>query len=216
MATILYPSVQQPVTLPDAPDNQKTWRGPFSEPVRNKDAQAFIARMASGQVFDPFPLGTPEFIGPDKWWQPFGERLYAKPGLPAYLQHSLEWVQPALYPKDYGISWFAPLSLPKKLTPPRLETASQHYFEMQPTPIIAIGWFNWLSEPKRFPKAVLAGDQPFASEEVHPEDQDFLGWYQNFSTPKRFPKRLDPTLNPFFTTGAHALGTPFARGYVIC
>lgn len=138
--------------------------------------------MASGQYYDPFPRGTPEFIGPDKWWQPFGERLYPKKGLAAYLQRDLAYSESAQFPEVVFID--------KYLYP--------------------------FSEPKRFPRTILTGDQPFASEEVHPEDQDFLGWYRAFSEPKRFPKRLDASLNPFFTTGAHALGTPYARGYVIC
>lgn len=36
-----------------------------------------------------------------------------------------------------------------------------------------------------------------------------------FSEPKRFKPALHAALNPAFLTGAHAIGNPYARGYVI-
>lgn len=183
MAVLIYPSLQQPVPFTDTPSQQAQWFKQWTDPVdtRAVRARAFVARMESF-FYDTEQLGTPEFIGPDKWWQPFSERLHAKPGLAVYLQQALAYSESAQFPEVVFID--------KYLYP--------------------------FSEPKRFRPALLVGDQPFFAAEPQPEDQDFLGWYQPFGSPKRFKPRLDTGLNPYAVTGAHALGTPYARGYVVC
>ena len=177
MARILYPSLQAPPYAVPAPFTvQDTPVGP------PKTRGHYAALIASGQTYDPEPLGTPEFVGPDKWWQPFSERLHAKARLHAALNPFEAYSESAQFEEVVFIDkYLYPFGLPVWHKP-----------------------------------ALLAGDQPFYMAEPQPEDQDFMSWFQRLSEPKRFPKRLDTGLNPFFVTGAHALGTPFARGYVIC
>lgn len=146
MAHILYPSLQEPPRRLDGSKNEAHWHQPWSEPYLTKEKQAFIARMASGQSFDPYPLGTPEFVGPDKWWQQWRERLYPKPGLRANLQQFLAY-----------------------------------------------------SESAQFPEVV------YIDKYLYP-----------FGLPVWHKARLATGSQPYFATGAHNLGTPFARGYVIC
>ncbi len=49
-----------------------------------------------------------------------------------------------------------------------------------------------------------------------PETVTESRWHQPWSEPVRFKPALLAGDQPFFTTGAHALGTPYSRGYVIC
>lgn len=182
MAVLIYPSLQQPV-LADQPLDQppyKQWADP--DLGVNVRKQALAACIASGPQLDPFPRGTPEFIGPDKWWQPFSERLYPKNGLQAARQQFLAYSESAQFPEVVYIDkYLYPFSLPV--------------------------WHKARLE---------VGDQPFYYAEPEPEEQDVMSWFRPLSEPKRFPKRLDTGLNPYFTTGAHALGNAYARAYVIC
>lgn len=184
MAVLIYPSLQQPVLFTDVPSEQARWFKQWADPVdmRAVQARSFVARMESF-FYDTEQLGTPEFIGPDKWWQPFSERLHAKPGLAVYLQQALAYSESAQFPEVVFIDkYLYPFGEPKRF-PKELITAAHPYQ----------AFVDWTS----------AGDSPSA-------------WYPALSEPKRFKPRLDTGLNPYAVTGAHALGTPYARGYVIC
>lgn len=140
MTRILYPSLQQPTQVgPVGNTGFIRWHVP---PVRQKLHPSLIA----GSVLDPFPRGTPEFIGPDKWWQPFSERLHAKRSLRADSQQFLAY-----------------------------------------------------SESAQFAETV------YIDKYLYP-----------FGLPVWHKPRLRTALNMPFLTGAHAIGNPYARGYVIC
>jgi len=141
MTRILYPSLQQPTQV-----------GPVGNTGFPQTNQPYLRRqlhtsqIASGNVLDPFPRGTPEFIGPDKWMRPFSERLHAKTSL---------------------------------------RTASQQ----------ALAY----SESAQFPEVV------YIDKYLYP-----------FGLPVWSKPRLQTALQMAYLTGAHAIGNPYARGYVIC
>ena len=212
MARIIYPSLQAPPPLPFNPPAT-----PLSEPVQSKAKQAFIARMASGEVLDPFPRGTPEFIGPDKWWQPFSTRLFAKPGLHACRQQFIAQSESAQFPEVVYIDkYLYPFGIPKRF-PARLMPGLNQFeafvdwsIARDTEPV----YHQPFSEPKRFPLRLFAGTQPYLFPSNDPVID--ISWFSPFSEPKRFKPELIKAANPTFCTGAHALGTPFARGYIIC
>jgi hypothetical protein len=202
VAAILYPIVQQPIIVGDDPSNvaryYKQWVDPYSNLNKTKAA---ITQIASGQTLDPFPRDTPEFLGPDKWWQPFSERLYSKPGLRADLQQVLSYSESAQFPESTSIDrYLYPFGEPKRF-PKRLDAASNPAFFWPGQPpsafdIHSIAWFAPLSEPKRFPKRLEAANNPFLAHEPQSPQLDKVQWWQPFSEPKRFPKRLIEAAQP--------------------
>jgi hypothetical protein len=141
MPRTLYPSLQQPTQV-----------GPVgnigfpqtNQPYLRKQLQTHL--IASGNLLDPFPRSTPEFIGPDKWMLPFGERLHRKTSVGVPLQQFLAY-----------------------------------------------------SESAQFPEVV------YIDKYLYP-----------FGLPVWHKPRLRTALQMPFLTGAHAIGNPYARGYVIC
>jgi hypothetical protein len=127
-AYTLYPALQQPIPVnSDVPFSQESaWHKAWAEPnlgVRVVAAAA-IARIASGQQLDPFWRPTPEFVGPDKWWQPFSERLYAKPRLHASLNPFLAYSESAQFPETTQLDkYLYPFSIPVRY-PKRLIAAA--------------------------------------------------------------------------------------------
>lgn len=95
----------------------------------------------------------------------------------------------------YGIAY--DLSQPVQVRA-RLIPGAQPAFLFQPTPIISIGWYAPMAEPKRFVKALPVADQPFYQAEPEPEELDVEAWFARLSEPKRFPARLLAGTQPFY------------------
>lgn len=93
------------------------------------------------------------------------------------------------------IQWFAPLSEPSVKAKIGLKIGSQPFLSFQPTPIINITWFDWLSEPVRKKPGLTATVQPFFS--LQPTPIINIGWFNWFSEPVRKRPGLLPTVQPF-------------------
>jgi hypothetical protein len=218
MSVLIYPSLQAPVpTGVNTAATEATWHKQWADPNLwvKVAATAAIALIASGQTFDPFPRGTPEFIGPDKWMQPFSERLHPKRGLQAASQQALAYSESAQFPETTTIDrYLYPFSEPVRV-PKRLLPGLQPFVSAQPNPIISIAWFRELSLPQKLTPPILPVPEQHVFE-FEPAPIISIAWFQALSEPKRFKPELPKALNMAFTTGAHAFGTPYARGYVIC
>ena len=98
-------------------------------------------------------------------------------------------------------------SLPVRY-PPRLRTAlNPAFFAPERAPDTSISWFAPLSEPKRFPRALLPATQPFyVAEEPEPEG-DELAWFAPLSQPYLVAKSVAD--NPFLAFQSETPPPPF-------
>lgn len=93
--------------------------------------------------------------------------------------------------------WFVALSEPKRFLR-GLGAHSQQFLFQHPTPspFVATGWFDWLSEPVRV-KPILQPDyHPFLFEQLPPV---IMAWFMALSEPVRLPPRLKEGLQWFLS-----------------
>lgn len=184
---LIYPSLQQPVPYTgNADENAARWYKQWADPVDTRKVSA--QRQIALIASGMAPIDA-------KWDNP-AEQIFAD-------KWWQQWRE-RLYPKRGLAAYLHPFHTDLTPAAPFEETI---YIDKYLYPFSLPVWHKARLE---------VGDQPFFAAEPEPEDQDFMAWFRPMSEPKRFPKRLEPGQNPAFTTGAHNLGTPFVRAYIIC
>ena len=96
--------------------------------------------------------------------------------------------------------WFVSLSIPVRTLPRSPAALSPDYFfDPAPSPFVAYGWRQWLSEPVRLKPGIRVELQSFETQSADflPHPQNFLeGWFNWFSEPQRFKPLLIPADHP--------------------
>jgi len=90
------------------------------------------------------------------------------------------------------------------------------YAFTQPEVVTESRWHQPWSEPVRHLPLLLPNSQPFFAYQPYPPEFLDIPWFMPLSEPKMFKLALHVSDHQFFVTGAHAVGNPYARGYVIC
>lgn len=150
-----------------------------------------IGQFAIGQV----GAGSVEFISADKWFDPFSEPVRFKPSLATGLHQF--YASPDPLPR-VTFSWFGPLTYPIKLTLSGLPATQQQFFTIHPapSPFVAYGWRQWLSEPVRLKPGLSVTLQPAFTSDSRwiLELPQFYRWFNWLSEPVRFKQGLSVTL----------------------
>jgi hypothetical protein len=136
-----------------------------------------------------------------KWHQPFSEPVRHKiaPQLAvALIASGLAYVEAAPFAEAVTESrWHQPFSEPVRTR--WFPAAEQQTLAWQPapSPFVATGWFNWLSEPVRAKPRLPEGEQQFIALQPWPDVR--IGWYAPLAEPVRVrPKILVPAYEQQF------------------
>ncbi len=163
------------------------WFELLSEPPR------FLPGLRAGQ--QQFTAFNPEPFVSFGWPEPLSEPVRFPPALLAGLQQFL-----AFDPQPFvSFGWFEELSIPAVRTKPGLYPPLQQFFAADTTVIPTsklIEWFQALSEPPRFPRALPAGEQQFTA--LNPLPRVSFAWFEGLSEPVRFKPALLAALQQFF------------------
>jgi hypothetical protein len=172
------------------------WYEMLSEPPR------FLPGLRAGQqqftAFNPLP-----FVN-FSWPEPLSEPVRFRPALPAGEQQFL-----AFNPLPFvSFGWFEELSIPSVRTKPGLLPPLQQFFAADTTVIPTsklIEWFQALSEPPRFPRALPPGEHQFTA--LNPLPRVSFGWYEGLSEPVHFPPALRAALQQFYAADTTVIPT---------
>ena len=201
MATIIYPSLQQPIlTAAQTPETvtEDRWHQPWSDPSGRLNAKVAagvaVALIASGLSFAPQPIAnTTQTI--DQLGYAWSEPVRTAPQLATAGQAFHGFVEAAPFEEQSSPDkWFAPLSEPVRV-PARLVTAAQQAFATDPVSLTqpeSVGIDKFLlplSEPVRVPaRLVTAAQQAFATDPRRLLDRETVTedrWHQPWSEPQR-------------------------------
>jgi len=136
-------------------------------------------------------LSPPEFIGPDKFWNPFSEPVRFKLGVGAPLQQF--FTSGNTNPEQVTESrWHQPWSEPLIKIKQGLRTGDQQFITYNNlAQIVPFSWFNNLRDPRVLARPMLiTADQPFLHEDLPPPFTFSFDWYANLSEPVRIKPGL--------------------------
>jgi len=160
-----WPRHEQTITDTD-PIVSFGWFGNFSDPVRRK-ATATRYEQPSWSLFQ----AEVRDIG---WFSPLSTPTLPKSRMAA-LSTRYQFIN-----ANYRMAWYQDLSKPLFRT--RWTPTDQQSYPFFPQPnVVNIGWFNWLSEPKKLPAKFVAADHEF--ENAFTALAFSVDWYQPLSAP---------------------------------
>lgn len=162
---------------------------------------AFHQQIQYQVIAEPVFTGK-ETITEDKWHQPWSIPVRKNPPLPVGAYQFLAYSESAQFPETVTESrWHQPWSEPIVKAKIGLRTGDQQFaaFYPAPDPFVATGWFELLSEPKRFKLGLPAGDQQVLAFQPAPSPFVATGWFNWLSEPVRQKPGLGAPLQQFFT-----------------
>lgn len=188
--------------------SEDKWHQPWSEPKRFKrNARLHVALGASGPFQSLLPttlLPGPNVYGP--WHYPWSEPKRFPRALPTATAAAKEFqslLPETLLPGPdvYG-PWHQPWSEPKRFMPRLAADKNDYEWSLSGSspPLVSFGYYNWLSEPKRFPKG-MAAERQMVQPDVFLPPQVSFSYYNWLAQPVKLRKEFLPTHQQMFWAG---------------
>lgn len=164
-----------------------------------------VGRLALGQL----PRAQSQVLF--SWFAPLGEPVRNRPGLVAAAQQFSALIDPFPF---VSFSWFQQLSIPSKRTLPGPSPSQQLFlaFHPAPSPFVATGWFEALSEPVRFLPGLKPPQQQFLAYRDNPTTVTPFAWFAPLGEPMRFLPGLKAARQQFLAAPSQLRPNPRTSG----